>query len=72
MKERWQKASFTLEAAIYIPIILFVLFYSLDIGIEFFQESKMRQTNRKLDALDVVEEFYTYQILAEAWEEITK
>ena len=69
-KETWLKANYTIEAAIYIPIVMFVLFQSIKIGIDFFQESKEREINEKLVKMDIVQEFYNYQILAEAWEEV--
>ena len=64
------KASFTIEAAIYIPIVLFVLFQSINIGIWFFQWSKERERNICLQEINVIEEFYSYQILGEMWEEM--
>ena len=69
-KETWLKANYTIEAAIYIPIVMFVLFQSIKIGLDFFQESKERELNEKLVKMDIVQEFYNYQILAEAWEEV--
>ena len=69
-KDMWLKANYTIEAAIYIPIVLFVLFQSVTIGIDFFQESKTREVNTKLLELDIVQEFYKYQVFAEAWEEV--
>lgn len=70
MKTRWQNASYTIEAAIYIPIILFVIFQTLQLGIGFWQTSKQREINENLQELDVVQEFYTYQILEEVGKEI--
>ena len=70
MKRGWKKASFTIEAAIYVPIILFVLFESVNIGLQFFQWSKTREINVRLKEIKVVEEFYAYQILGEMWEEM--
>ena len=64
------KGSFTVEAAIYIPMILFLLFQSLDLAIDFWQESKQREVCEKLQTLDIVNEFYRYQILDEARKEI--
>lgn len=64
------KGSFTVEAAIYIPMILLLLFQSLDVAIDFWQESKQREVCEKLQSLDIVNEFYRYQILDEARKEI--
>lgn len=68
MKKKWQNASYTIEAAIYIPIILYVLFQSIEIGIDFWQESKDREISKRLLELDVVQEFYAYQIIDEVKE----
>ena len=70
MKKRWKKASFTIEAAIYVPVILFVLFQAVDMGIQFFEWSKTREINLRLQEIQVVEDFYHYQILGEMWEEM--
>lgn len=69
MKSRL-KGSYTVEAAVYIPIILFMLFHSLDIAIDFWQESRERETSKQLEELDCVKEFYGYQILDEIRKEI--
>ena len=64
------KGSYTVEAAIYIPIILFLLFQSIEIGIEFWKNSREREVCRLLQEFDGVEEFYGYQILDEIGKEI--
>lgn len=69
MKNRL-KGSYTVEAAVYIPIILFMLFHSLDIAIDFWQESREREISKQLEELDCVKEFYGYQILDEIRKEI--
>lgn len=69
MKSRL-KGSYTVEAAVYIPIILFMLFHSLDIAIDFWQESREREISKQLEELDCVKEFYGYQILDEIRKEI--
>lgn len=70
IKGNWQKASYTVEAAIYIPIILLVLCQTLETGIDFWQRSKMRESNKHLQELDIVQEFYNYQIMEEIGKEI--
>jgi len=70
MRGKWQKASYTVEAAIYLPIILFVFFQPLHIGIDFWQESSRREICEELQELDIVQEFYTYQVMNEIKEEI--
>jgi len=39
-------------------------------GISFFQDSMNRENSSKLQQLDIVSEFYNYQILKEVGEEI--
>lgn len=70
MLQKQLKGSYTVEAAIYVPIILFVLVQSLEIGIEFWQESREREINIFLQEVDVVKEFYGYQIMREVMEEM--
>jgi len=70
MKKYVYKGSYTIEAAIYIPLILFMLFCCVDIAIDYWQESRERVVNEKLQELDIVKEFYTYQIIDEVGKEI--
>ena len=67
---RKRKASYTIEAAIYIPIILFMMANALKIGLNFFQESRQYEVNKKLEEFSAVEEFYYYHILDEVGREI--
>ena len=62
--------SYTIEAAIYIPIILGLLFLSLRTGIAFWKKSSEREGNKLLQEMDIVQEFYRYQILDEIGESI--
>lgn len=66
---KW-KGSYTVEAAIYIPMILFLLFQSLEVAIDFWQASMEREVCDKLQKLDIVSEFYGYQIIDETKKEI--
>ncbi|MBQ2900482.1 MAG: hypothetical protein IJA07_04230 [Agathobacter sp.] len=70
MRRVWYKGSYTVEAAIYIPIVLFLLFQTIGIAIDFWQESKQREVCEALQELDIVKEFYGYQILDEVRKEI--
>ena len=70
MKEWAQKGSYTIEAAIYIPIILFLLFQSVEIAMDFWQQSRSREVCEVLRSLDIVSEFYGYQIVDEIGKEI--
>ena len=65
-----QKGSYTIEAAIYIPIIICMLFQSIGMAIDFWQQSKNREVCEELQNLDIVKEFYGYQILDEIGKEI--
>lgn len=64
------KGSYTIEAAIYIPMVLFILFHSLRMGIDYWQRSKEREVSQVLQKLDIVQEFYGYQILEEVGKEL--
>lgn len=65
-----QRGSYTIEAAIYIPIIICMLFQSIGIAIDFWQQSRSREVCEELQTLDIVKEFYGYQILDEIGKEI--
>lgn len=67
---RKMKGSYTLEAAIYIPMIIFLLYGSLDLGIQYWQKSRERDISEKLQNLNIVQEFYGYQILEEIGKEL--
>ncbi len=70
MKRYKMKGSYTLEAAIYIPMIIFLLFQSIQMGIDYWMNSREREINEVLRDLDVVQEFYGYQILEEIGKEL--
>jgi len=70
MRRILQKGSYTIEASIWIPFILFIMMAVLRMGISFFQDSMNRENSSKLQQLDIVSEFYNYQILKEVGEEI--
>lgn len=69
-KMKMHKGSFTVEASIYVPMVIFLVMNVLSGGIYFFQESKNREKNIAIEELDIVREFYNYQILGEIGEEI--
>ena len=64
------RASYTLEAAIYIPMILFLLFYTVEFAIDRWEVSKEREVYAGIYQLDIVSEFYGYQIMEEIGKEI--
>lgn len=70
MKNFRVKASYTIESAVYIPIIIFLFFQTIDIGIDYWQTSKEREVKSVLLELDIVQEFYGYQILEEVGKEL--
>lgn len=70
MRKLKLKGSYTIEAAIYIPFILFLMLQSLKISIDYWQASRERVRCESLQELDTVREFYVYQILEEVGEEI--
>lgn len=70
MRGNWQKGSFTIEAAIWVPVMIFLIMNVVRLGISFFQESVNREAGVRLKELDIVQEFYNYQILGEIGEEI--
>lgn len=67
---KYHKASFTIEASIYVPVMVFMMMWVLHTGVEFFLESRERGVNPTLQELDIVQEFYMYQGLGELGEEI--
>ena len=70
MKKGWLGGSYTIEAAIYIPIIMFMLFQTLEIAIDKWQKSKEREICESLIEVDTVKEFYAYQIIDEIRKEM--
>ena len=68
--QRWKKASFTIEAAILVPFLLFLFVGVLQIGITFFQNSVSRNAYKGLEKMDTVERFYHLQLLKELGEDI--
>ena len=65
MKDRYKRGSFTIEAAIIIPFILFLMITVLQIGIKFYQESSLLERSEKWEAFHAVSMFYKLQILRE-------
>ncbi len=68
--EYMHQGSFTIEATIYVPVMLMLFMTVLSSGICFFEESKVREENRAITGLDIVQEFYVYKILGEIGEEV--
>jgi hypothetical protein len=64
------KGSYTIEATILMPIMLGLVTFVICTAIDFVQESTGREGYPKMQVMDPVQEFYTYQILGEIGEEI--
>lgn len=72
MRGKKLKGSYTIEAAIYIPIILFIICQTMQLALGFWQDCRQREINPMLKELNCVKEFYNYQILDEIRKEITE
>lgn len=70
MKRHIYKGSYTIEAAIYIPFIMFLMLHTLEIAIDNWQLSRDREIREEVQSLNVVREFYFYQILEEVEKEL--
>ena len=69
-RQGWNRGSFTIEGAIMVPLFIFTIMSTLRIGIGFFQASATREVYEELEQLDIVQEFYNYQIVGEMGEKI--
>lgn len=69
MKVYNQKGSFTIEASLLIPMIIFMMMSAIQGGIDLYQESVERKAIYQLQNWDAVAVFYALQA-AEAGEEI--
>ena len=67
-----QKGSYTIEAALWIPLLLTVIYISLEMGIDLYQEIKNATYSKRTQSLDIVQEFYNYQVLEEIFQEVDK
>ena len=65
------KASYTIEAAIWVPILFGVLLWGIHIGVLYYQEILQMKTLPLIQELDLREEFYQYQIFEEIMGELT-
>lgn len=70
MYKKWKKGSFTIEASILIPFILFLMMTVLRIGIEFYWESAAKNQIQEEVSFDAVSMFYRLQTLEELEEEV--
>lgn len=70
MKRAYRKGSFTIEAAILAPFVLFLMTTVMQYGISFYQKSVQREVLDVLKNWDAVSRFYEIQLIKEAGEEI--
>ena len=63
MVKKGIKASFTVEAAVIVPFILFLSIGALRLGIEFYQDSVHREQDMRILEMDSVEYFFQLQML---------
>ena len=70
MKRHIYKGSYTIEAAIYIPFIMFLMLHTLEIAIDNWKLSRDREIREEVQSLNVVREFYFYQTLEEVEKEL--
>lgn len=68
MLERITKGSFTVEAAILIPIYLFIMMGTIRIGILLYSEIKADNEIQKAEQLWAVEDFYRNELVGELLE----
>lgn len=63
------KGSYTLEASIWVPTLIFCVTTALRMGIVLYEE--IAQAPKAEYEIDIVQEFYNYQILEEIGEQVT-
>lgn len=63
---RTQKGSFTIEAIIWIPLMLCLMLYAMETGISFYKESIRSENVQELESWDGVSRFYEIW----AWKEL--
>ena len=68
MRKIRQKGSYTIEASIWISFILLMYITVLKGGITLFQQVKQRESLGHLKEMNIVKEFYQYQIAKELGE----
>lgn len=66
-----QKGSYTIEAAVWVPLFLMMIAMALKTGIMLYTEVATTGYHEKLQNMDIVQEFYNYQILEEIIQEVT-
>ena len=67
---QYQKGSFTVEASIYVPLVLFMVIGTMQLGIDQYTKSKEQVVPERIEKLSVVSEFYIYQTIDKVREEL--
>lgn len=68
-KKHFQKGSFTIEAVIWIPLVLCMMLSVLQEGIQFYRESEQREFLEEVTTWDGVSRFYELWMIKELGEE---
>lgn len=58
----WIKGSYTVEAAIIIPIFIFIMAVSIRAGIKLYQDIALQTEQKIVENMWVVDDFYRYQL----------
>lgn len=66
--KRW-KASYTVEAALIVPLLIGAMALAMRLGIVLYTEVRNEKEGEAVAAMWEVDEFYKYQILKEAADE---
>lgn len=64
IRKEW-KASYTVEAAFVVPILLSAMVVAMLIGLDLYEDVKGEQEQEKIMQMWQVKEFYKYQIVNE-------
>lgn len=64
IRKEW-KASYTVETAFIVPILLSAMLVAMLIGLDLYQEIRGEQEQEKIVQMWQVKEFYKYQIVDE-------
>ena len=64
IRKEW-KASYTVEAAFVVPILLSAMLVAMLIGLDLYEDVKGEQEQEKIMQMWQVKEFYKYQIVNE-------
>ena len=64
IRKEW-KASYTVEAAFVVPILLSAMLVAMLIGLDLYEDVKGEQEQKKIMPMWQVKEFYKYQIVNE-------